>query len=67
MDLSTMSIVKLVAYPILGVSLFVTSLVYASAIIHGDCGRKTIMALMWLNAANAVCILLSLVTDLLFL
>lgn len=66
MDLSTLSIVKLVAYPILGVFLFATSLAYTSAITHG-CGRKTTMALMWLNAANAVCILLSLVTDLLFL
>lgn len=66
MDLSTMSVVKLVAYPILGIFLFATSLVYTSAIIRG-CGRKTTMVLMWLNAANAVCILLSLLTDLIFL
>lgn len=66
MDLATISIVKLAAYPILGVFLLATSCMYTVAVTNGR-SRKTTMILAWLNAADAVLVFLSLVTDLIFL
>lgn len=66
MDLTAVSIVKLAAYPILGVFLLAVSCMYTVAVTNGR-NRKTTMVLAWLNAANAVLIFLSLVTDLFFL